>query len=80
MTILSFSCCYFFTFCEIKQVPILINKLGWNIKEKVPLFGFWFISSRVIYAVGYLLTTLTGLNFKVPGVALMYGLLSLMVA
>jgi len=44
------------------------------------LFGFWFISSRIIYAVGYLLTTLTGLNFKVPGVALIYGLLSLMVA
>ena len=53
--------------------------LGWNVKEKVPFFGFWFIASRFIYAVGYLLTTLTGLNFKVPGVALMYGLLGLMV-
>lgn len=40
----------------------------------------WFIVGRVSYAVGYLLTTLTGLNFKVPGVAITYFLVGLMVS
>lgn len=75
----SFSASFYFTFYATNQVTISL-KIGWNMKEKVPLFGFWFISGRIIYALGYLLTTLTGLNLKVPGVAMIYGLISVMIA
>jgi hypothetical protein len=44
----------------------------------LPLFGYWFIFGRIIYAIGYLLTTLTGLNLKVPGVAMTYFLITLL--
>jgi hypothetical protein len=54
--------------------------IGFDVKNKAPLFGFWFIFGRVIYATGYLLTTLTGLNLKVPGVALTYFTITLMIA
>jgi hypothetical protein len=56
----------------------LFIKKGWNMKKKVPLFGFWFVSGRILFALGYLLTTLTGLNLKVLGVAMTYFLIALM--
>ena len=53
----------------------------WNVKAHAPLFGFWFVAGRVVYAVGYLLTTLTGgVNLKVMGVAMTYFTVGLMVA
>ncbi len=48
-------------------------------KLKLALFGFWFIVGRIIYAIGYWLTTITGINLKPPGVAMTYFLIALMI-
>jgi len=61
----------------------IINKLEQYFNRKIILYAFWFILGRILFAIGFLLTTLLqkfDINGKIVGVALIYAEVTMMIA
>jgi hypothetical protein len=58
---------------------IYIEKIA---NKKIVLYAFWFILGRILFAIGFLLTTFLtkfSINGKVVGVALIYAEVTMMI-
>ena len=64
------SCVCISTLLGIMMVLLLLLSVDEVSERQLILIPFWYLTARVLYIVGYLLTTISGVNLKHYGITL----------